>query len=127
MGSPSPSANPSASPTPTPTMDSTSPIPEPEPQSQCYLSACGCSPFTGGAAWCGDSNAKIGGDWCQISASNCETCSGVWCSFDSSSLSSPQVDNNLVSSTRQRIPNSLMLWVVAFIASFVGISESCLH
>merc|ERR1711953_509935 len=82
----SPTTEPDPEPEPEPEPVTPSPTPSPTserestPQSQCYLAACGCSPFTGGAAWCGESNAKMGGDWCQSSASNCANCNGVWCS-----------------------------------------------
>merc|ERR1712157_698812 len=95
-----PSQSPTAEPEPEPEPEPATPSPshsptaepepeqEPEPQSQCYLAACGCSPFTGGEAWCGENNAKVAGEWCQSSASNCGNCNGVWCSGPPTSLTS---------------------------------------
>jgi hypothetical protein len=72
-------------PTPSPTPNNPTPSPSPS-ASGCYLSDCGCPPFSSGQSWCNDNNAIMTG-WCAESSGNCNNCNGVYCGSTSGFLS----------------------------------------
>lgn len=81
VGGPQPTPRPTPSPTPN------NPTPSPSPSaSGCYLSDCGCPPFSSGQSWCNDNNAIMTG-WCAESSGNCNNCNGVYCGSTSGFLS----------------------------------------
>jgi len=49
--------------------------------STCYISECGCPPFTDGPSWCSGKSAK-NGEYCQQSEENCFACNGYWYAGD---------------------------------------------
>jgi cellulose 1,4-beta-cellobiosidase len=76
---PQPTPRPTPSPTPTPT-------PSPSPSAGgCYLSDCGCPPFSSGQSWC-NANSAIMTGWCAESSGNCNNCNGVYCGSTSGFL-----------------------------------------
>jgi len=57
----------------------------------CYNVACGCPPYTSGADWCSDFNARISHDgFCELNADNCQnSCGHVFCADQVATCSRP--------------------------------------
>jgi len=65
---------PTAFPTPAPTVTNN----QPQEAPRCFINQCGC-PGSFKEAWCNEDINEIKGDWCPASQSQCEQCSGTWC------------------------------------------------